>query len=136
MDTSKFEDNNVTPSENDLIDVLAEGYVFWKTIHDYVYLKYPLAMDQWKHSKYGWSFWVRDKKRVIVYLMPRDKYFNVAIGFGQKAFEEVMKADVSQDIKDALAAAVVYAEGRGIRLEVRDASVVKDIRMLIDIKIS
>jgi hypothetical protein len=95
-------------------------------------------MDEWKHSgaKYGWSFRVKDKKRVIVYLMPRDKYFKVAMGFGQKAFEEVMKADISQDIKDMLAAAVVYAEGRGIRLEVRDASVIKDIRKLIDIKIS
>ena len=138
MDTSIFEDKNIVPTENDLISALGEQYVLWKTIHEYVYLKYPMAMDEWKHSgvKYGWSFRVKDKKRVIVYLMPRDHFFKVAMVFGQKAFEEVMKANISQEIKDMLAAAVVYAEGRGIRIEVRDESMFKDVRKLIDIKIS
>ena len=138
MDKSIFDDKNVTPCESTLKDALGDSYVFWKTIHDYVHLKYPKAVDEWKYSgiKYGWSFWIKDKKRVIIYLLPRDTFFRVAMVFGKKAVDEIMNADVSVEIKDLLVSAIVYAEGRGIRFDVRDESNIRDIRKLIDIKLS
>lgn len=138
MDTSIFTDKNVAPGENDLKEALGDNYGFWKTIREYVYLKYPKAMDEWKYPgiKYGWSFRIKDKKRVIIYLLPRDKFFRVAMVFGQKAADEVMNKDISGEIKELLAAAVVYAEGRGIRFDVRDESIIRDIRKLIDIKLA
>lgn len=55
--------------------------------------------------------------------------------FGQKAFEEVMKSSVAEKIKHELSEAKVYAEGRGIRIEVKDDSLLEDIVKLIEIKV-
>ncbi len=89
----------------------------WKHIHDEVVMKFPVAVSKWVFSgqKYGWGCRLKDKKRVLVYLLPRDKQFLVAFVFGQKAFEKIISSVVSDEIKLALQSAKVYAEGRGIR---------------------
>ena len=138
MDTSIFDDKNVAPWESTLKETLGDNYVFWKTIRDYVYQKYPNAIEEWKFpgEKYGWSFWIKDKKRVIIYLLPRDKYFKISMIFGKKAKEKILLTDISAEIKEMLVAAKVYAEGCGIRFDVRDESLLNDIRKLIDIKLA
>lgn len=45
-----------------------------------------------------------------------------------------MSSKVDKEIKDELNAAKVYAEGRGIRIDVNDKNV-KDVLMLINIKL-
>jgi hypothetical protein len=137
MDTSIFDDKNVAPWESTLTDALGDSYVLWKSIRDYVYQKYPKTVEEWKFPgvKYGWSFWLKDKKRVILYLLPRDKYFKISMVFGKKAIAEIMLTDISVEIKELLVAAKVYAEGCGIRIDVRDDKNLTDIRKLIDIKL-
>ena len=56
MDTSIFGDKSTIPVDNDLIEALGEGYGLWKDIRDYVYLRYPNAIDEWKHS--GIKIWL------------------------------------------------------------------------------
>jgi len=46
-----------------------------------------------------------------------------------------MESDVSQAIKADLSQARKYAEGRGIRIEVRGKSIVYSIRKLVDFKL-
>jgi Protein of unknown function (DUF3788) len=47
-----------------------------------------------------------------------------------------MNSDISKDIKTELQKAKVYAEGRGIRIQVTNMNLMKDLKKLIDIKIS
>jgi len=138
MDTSMFMDKKRLPTTEELEGALAETCQVWKCIAEYVHLKYPGAMDEWYYpgDKYGWSFRIKDKKRAIVYLLPRDGYFKAAFMFGQKATDRIMISSVSEAIKEDLLAARVYAEGRGIRIDIRDEGLVNDIKELIDIKIS
>ncbi len=70
-----------------------------------------------------------------MYLLPREGYFKVAFVFGQKAFDAIMASDIDSAIKKELADAKVYVEGRGIRIDVKDDVVLKDIKKLIDIKV-
>ena len=107
-------------------------------IQDYVHLKYPNAIDEWNYpgEKYGWSFRIKDKKRAILYLLPRDKFFKVSFVFGQKANDMILKSRISNTIKSELEAARVYGEGRGIWLEVKDELLLPDIKELIDIKLA
>jgi hypothetical protein len=137
MDTSIFNDKNLKPDDTALKTALGKAFKNWQMIHKYVHSKYKDAFDEWSMTgaKYGWSFRIKDKKRVIVYLLPRDKYFKAALVFGQKATDEVMESKVNKEIKEELSNAKAYAEGRGIRIDVDDKNV-KDILTLIDIKLS
>lgn len=87
-------------------------------------------------EKYGWSFRIKDKRRAIVYLLPKDGEFLAAFVFGGRAFDVIKKSDVSVQIISDLESARVYAEGRGIRIPVPDSSSLEDIYRLIDIKLA
>ncbi|MDP4238280.1 MAG: DUF3788 domain-containing protein [Bacteroidota bacterium] len=138
MDKSIFMNKQVIPTHNDLAGALADTCDLWQRIVDYVHLKYPAAVDEWNYSgaNYGWSFRTKDKKRAIIYLLPRDGYFKAAFVFGQKATDRILESQVSEAIKSELNSARIYAEGRGIRIEITDKTVIKDIKALIDIKIA
>jgi hypothetical protein len=137
MDKSIFIDKSAIPSAKDLINALCNPFPFWEEIRAYVILKYPDAIEEWNYpgEKYGWSFRIKDKKRAIIYLLPRDGFFKVAMVFGQKATDAIMTSDVTAEIKSELKDARVYAEGRGIRIAVKDENILDDIKTLIDIKI-
>ena len=137
MDQSVFMDKNKKPDEINLMESLGATYSFWQKIREQVLSLYPSGLEEWNHSgaKYGWSFRIKDKKRAIVYLLPRDGYFKVAFVFGQKATDLILQSQVSQDIKNELESARVYAEGRGIRINVKEESVLGDVFALIRIKL-
>lgn len=138
MDISIFKDKNKTPGDDDTKAALGKTWPLWQDIKEYVRQQYPKAVEEWKHpgAKYGWSFRLTDKKRVIIYLLPRDNYFKVALVFGEKAYHEVMGSPVAAFIKTELEAAKPYAEGRGIRIDVKDRKILEDIKLLVDIKLN
>lgn len=137
-DISIFIDKTVKPTDKDLADRLDSKYKLWQRIHDLVLSKYPNGLAEWNYSglKYGWSFRIKDKKRAIIYLLPRDQYFKVAFVFGDKAVSKIMESGISKDIKTEINQATKYAEGRGIRIDVKNDSVIFDIEQLIDIKLN
>ena len=133
---SVFTDKELVPNEETLKTALGKTYKFWQTLVNYVHSVYPETIEEWSYSKSGgWSFRVKDKKRTIIYLLPREGFFKVALVFGQNATTEVLKSKIATDIKTELESARVYAEGRGIRIEVKDEKIENDIKELINIKI-
>jgi hypothetical protein len=138
MDQSIFMNKAAIPNENDLKNGLGEPFKFWLEISEMVMMKYPKAKPEWSYpgKNYGWSFRLKDKKRVIIYLLPRSGYFKVAFVFGQKAFDMIMSSQISDSIKTELSAARVYAEGRGIRIDVKESAELDDIKKLIEIKLA
>ena len=47
-----------------------------------------------------------------------------------------MSSSISTEIKMALNSAKAYAEGRGIRIDVKDEAIINDIKELINIKLT
>lgn len=137
-DKSPFTDKKIIPDNKALANALGSSFSLWQNLEEYTGKKYPPATMEWNYpgEKYGWSYRIKDNKRVIIYLLPRDDFFKVGMVFGQKAFEEIMKSSVSDVIKDELKAARAYAEGRGIRIDVKNKKVINDITTLIDIKLA
>lgn len=135
---SVFVHKEITPTNEDLTKALGFTFKAWEQLVVFTKELYPSAREEWNFAsaKYGWSYRLSDKKRVLVYLLPRDKFFKVAFVFGQKATDAIMHSDIAEHIKTEIRDAKVYAEGRGVRLEVRDSSVPDDIKKLIAIKIS
>lgn len=137
MDQSVFLDKMIKPTNSDLVEKLDLTFYLWKLLYDYVMRQYPNGVGEWNFSgqKYGWSYRIKDKKRAIIYLLPREKYFKVAFVFGQNATDHIMDSDINQEIKEELSLAKKYAEGRGIRIPVNDNSLMDDLKKLIDIKL-
>ncbi|MBK8586110.1 MAG: DUF3788 domain-containing protein [Bacteroidetes bacterium] len=134
---SIFMDKSSMPTIKDLETALGSTYKLWKNSIDFTKQVYPEVVEEWNYSgdKFGWSFRLKDKKRVLVYLLPRDKFFKVAFVFGQKATDAIFESPISENIKSEIRSAKVYAEGRGIRVDVKNKSVIHDIEKLIEIKI-
>lgn len=135
---SIFTDKNKKPTSKDLENGLKKTFPIWNGIVDFTKKNDPGATGEWNFSgeKFGWSYRIKDKKRVLIYLLPRDKFFKAAFVFGQKATDRIMESDISESIKKELKLAKPYAEGRGIRIEIKDSSLVADIQKLVQIKIS
>jgi hypothetical protein len=135
---SIFTDKTVTPTSKDLRKAIGKTHICWEALVAYTKKAYPAAIEEWNFPgpKYGWSLRIKDKKRAIIYLLPRDKFFKAAFVFGEKAIVNILKSDISGTIKSDLEKAKVYAEGRGIRIDVVDDSITEDLKKLISFKIS
>lgn len=136
MDKSCFTDKSCIPDDSVLQSALGNTFSLWKKIEQYLIEKNTGLKGEWHFpgEKYGWSYRIKDKKRAIIYLLPRDEFFKVAFVFGQKATERILKSNVSEKVKSELITAKIYAEGRGIRIEIKEDSDVTDVLKLSDIK--
>lgn len=135
---SVFTDKTHEPTLADLAQALGNTFELWQELAAFTKKANPDAFDEWKMTseKFGWGFRINDKKRVIVYLLPRDGFFKAAFVFGQKAMDEICASNISEQLVNELKAAKVYAEGRGIRIDVTDNSTMNDLKKLIEIKVA
>ena len=138
MDKSIFSVKAEKPTLEGLKQGIGKTFAAWQALVDFVIEQYPAAQQEWHFAgeKYGWSFRVKDKKRVIVYLLPRDGYFKTAFVFGQKAYDTIMDSKIAEDIKEELRQAKPYAEGRGIRTDIKAGKLPADIKKLVEIKLA
>jgi hypothetical protein len=138
MAMSVFDDKSKQPTKQMLAKALGKQYQLWTDIAEYIVKKYPKAIEEWKYpgAKYGWSFRLKDKKRNIIYMGPREDHIMVAFVFGDKGFDAVQASSLPQPIKDELRNATKYVEGRSIRLQVRTKADLANIKTLIDIKLA
>lgn len=137
-DISIFQDKAIVPCDKDLVAGLGPVFELWIQLRNFVLEKYPGGLMEWNYSgvKYGWSFRIKDKKRAILYFLPRENYFKVAFVFGQHAIDMIMASDISPEIKATLEQATKYAEGRGIRIDVKNNLILSDIKKLVEIKLA
>ncbi len=138
MAISFFNNKSQCPGEKDLDAVLGPKAEYWKTLRKFTHDFYSKAQEEWIYSgkNYGWSFRIKDRRRVLIYFIPCDGYFKVAFVFGEKAAKEAMSSNISGDIKKLIESAPVYAEGRGFRVDVTGDYLVEDIKKLITIKLA
>jgi len=76
--------------------------------------------EQWGFSsaRNGWSFRLRRKDRVILYLIPQDGAFLVGVVLGERAAEAAHDCGLPAAVVALVDGAPRYAEGRGIRFAV------------------
>ena len=87
----------------------------------------------WKFST-GWSLRILHKDRVIVYLTPQQDQFLVSLALGEKAVAAARAANLSAPILSIIDDAPRYAEGRGVRIPVRNSRQLTTLARLACIK--
>ncbi len=133
-----FPVKNIIPADDSLREAIGKSLPLWNEIKEYILKKNSDAEDLWNYSgkTYGWGFRIKDKKRVIVYMMPYSDFFKVSFVFGENATKVSLNSNISGEIKKIISSAKVYSEGRGFRIEMKSKSMLGDIKKLIDIKLS
>jgi signal transduction histidine kinase len=138
METNVFMDKSIQPDNSRLAHVLGENITFWEAIKRHIAQKHSDANEEWKfyNTKSGWTLKVLLKKRNLFFFTALPGFFRLAFVFGDKAVSAVEKSDLPEALKNELRNARKYAEGRGIRIEVKSQNDVEHVKKLIDIKIS
>lgn len=134
MPLSAFADKAHPPDERSLGKTLGKSHAAWDALR-----KDPALSglrEEWgfTSTSTGWGFRLRDDKRVIVYMTPQDGRFLASFALGEKAVAAARDAGLSAALLAAIDAAPRYAEGRGVRVEVRTVKDARAIAALARIK--
>lgn len=138
MSASIYNEKLVEPDDKMLTCDLAETKTYLDKIREFIKCEYGDFMPEWKfyNQKSGWILKMFTKKRNVLFVVPCDKYFRVALTFGDKASDLVFKSKLPDSIKRDLFEAKKYAEGRTIQIEVRTANDLDNILEMIKIKLT
>ena len=137
MSASLFDDNSVKPDEKALLKAIGKTAGYWKKIKSNLENEYGELNEDWKYygQKTGWLLKVLRKKRNLFFCIPLKGSFQITFVFGEKAVSAVQNSDLPEPIKLELKNARKYAEGRGLRIDVKSAKDVKNIQKLVQIKV-
>ena len=135
---SIFLDKSLKPTNEMLSGALGQSYKYWEEIRNTLENQYGPLIEEWKYysATSGWTLKLLLKKRNLFFFAPCEKYFRLAFIFGDKAVSAVEKSDLPLKMVQELKSAKRYIEGRGLRLEVKKKTDIKNIITLVAIKIN
>jgi signal transduction histidine kinase len=134
---SIFIDKSVKPNPRMLSGALGQSYQYWEEIRDTLEAQYGKLNEDWRYygASSGWILKSLLKKRNLFFLIPGERFFTVAFVFGDKAVRVIEESDLPVRIVNVLKNARRYAEGRGLRIEVKRQSEVKIVLKLVAAKV-
>jgi hypothetical protein len=138
MTLSVFSDKSRLPQDNDLAATLGSTFDFWNELKRLIASKFAPLSVEWGYAskKTGWGLRLKREKRTILYMTPREGYFMVSFALGEKAVKAAHESDLPISVLKVIGGAKKYAEGRGVRLEVRSAEDVRNVEKLAVIKMA
>lgn len=129
---SPFMDKATPPESPALADALGRSFGRWEELRAGLSADHGPLTETWKFSKH-WTLQVRTKRRTVLWMSPRPKHFLASAAFGEKAVAAVKASELPASVKELVATAEKYAEGRAVRVEVRtraDAGVLRRLAAL------
>ncbi len=138
MALSAFDDKSCEPQLGELTEVLGQTAPLWDRLIADVRSRFEPLSEDWGFSgkKWGWALRLKHKKRAVLYLTPSDGFFYAGFALGQKAVDAAHKSDLPTSVLEIIDGSQKFAEGRGVRLEVRTDADAKSASQLADIKMA
>lgn len=136
MALSSFSDKTNPPTNADLRSALGDAYASWTGLLALLAERIDPITEVWgfTSASTGWGLRVVHKKRVILYMTPQRNQFLVSFALGEKAVAAARTATLSATVLKAIETAPRYAEGRGVRLEVKSTRLLRSLATLAEIK--
>jgi hypothetical protein len=131
-----FLDRLRKPDDRALAGILGKSYVLWVALRTHVREAHGPVLEEWKYygAKYGWTLKTFHKKRNLFFFTPCLGYFRLGFVFGDKAVAAIEKSGLPEAMIDELRNAKKYAEGRGLRIEVRTNRDIELTKKLVAVK--
>jgi hypothetical protein len=136
MALSAFDDKSKQPQEEDLKITLGSAYPHWSDLKKLIVTTYAPVSVEWGFASKstGWGLRLKRDNRAILYMTPCKGYFLASFALGEKAVKAAHESDLPASVLAVIDGAKKYAEGRGVRLEVRSTEDVRTIEKLAVIK--
>ena len=136
MALSAFDNKSAKPAENDLSAVLGKTCKLWNQLKESVMTAHAPLTEEWGYASKstGWGFRLKKKDRVLLYMTPCEGYFLASFALGEKAVQAAHSAKLPAAVLALIDAAPKYAEGRGVRVEVRTAKDIAVVEKLVALK--
>jgi len=134
MAFSEFDDKNHEPTDQEVAEVVADTAKLWADLRSETASLFDPLSEDWVFSgkKWGWALRLKHKKRAVLYMTPVKGFFYVGFALGQKAVDAAHESDLPQSILDLIDSSQKYAEGRGVRIEVRSEG---DLRNVVGVAV-
>jgi Protein of unknown function (DUF3788) len=138
MALSIFDDKSKPPKDGELAMALKESFVFWNELKKLIALRFKPLSTEWGYASKttGWGMRLKNKDRTVLYMTPCEGYFLASFALGEKAVKAAHEDDLPVSVLKIIDNAKKYAEGRGVRLEVRNGRDVRNVEKLAAIKMS
>jgi hypothetical protein len=138
MALSAFDDKTRPPREDELATVLGKKLSLWTDLQSRIKTRFaPLSIDWGYASKStGWGLRLKQEKRTVLYMTPCQGYFLASFALGEKAVKAAHESNLPAEVLEVIDNAPRYAEGRGVRFEVRSAKDVRNIEKVGIIKMA
>jgi hypothetical protein len=133
-----FGDKAKPPAESELTKALGRAGALWDELKRRIAAAHSPIDEQWVFSgkNCGWSLRLKQKKRAVVYFTPKEGWFRAAFALGEKAVAAAHKGDLPASVLTIIDQAPRFAEGRGVRIEVRSLQDVAVVEKLAAIKMA
>ena len=137
MDEILFSDKDIIPTNQAISKELGSTFKYWKEIKELLTENYGIITEEWKYYgiKNGWILKSIYKKRNLFFFKPYQNHFLLSFTFGGKAVLEIENSSLPQGIIQEIQQTKKYAEGKGLRINVKKRSDVSLILKLVEIKI-
>lgn len=138
MTLSAFADKLKPPQPQQLAPTLGKSFFYWNELKELIENRFRPVSFEWGFTSKttGWGLRVKSEKRTILYLTPCEGYFLASFALGEKAVKAAHESNLPATVLQIIDTAKKYAEGRGVRLEVKSAGDVRNIEKIAIIKMA
>jgi hypothetical protein len=136
MPLSVFHDREQVPTDDAVRRILGGAHAAWDQLLGLVTERIGAVSEVWRctNARTGWGLRLLREDRVILYMTPQPRQFIVSFALGERAVEAARVTTLSAPVLQAIDAAPRFAEGRGVRITVRDGRDIQTITRLAQIK--
>ena len=133
-----FIDKPKKPTAAELTAALGPAKALWDQLLTGLADEHNLTVQEWNSysRKAGWSLRLKLKDRNILYLTPCQGCFFVSFALGDKAVQAARQSGLPQSVIKIIDEARRYAEGTGIRIEMKKPRDIKIAKQLAAIKLA
>ncbi len=126
------------PTQEELTAALGPAKEVWDRFIDELAVENGVDGQEWNcySKKAGWSLRLLQKKRTIVWMGPCQGSFRVAFILGGRAMKLARECALPERVKKILAEAPKYAEGTGVRIDVKGVKDIVFLKKLAEIKLA
>lgn len=138
MALSAFDDKSKEPTKRRLKTILGRTSAHWDNLIMHIAAKYSPLDETWKFAgaAWGWSLRLEHKKRTVLYMTPCNRHFIVGFALGEKAVKAAHARDLPVEVLSLIDEAKEYAEGRAVRLEIREKRDLDSVKAIVAVKMA